>query len=312
MNQLLATQSSPRVEITAPDIPPPIQEPSSVLAGTNVLIEGPTGVGKTYSIGTLVDASPKLEVFFLALESGIESLLGYWTDRKLAIPPNLHWNVLDMSGGDWLGNLATKAKQIGDMTQESLYKLQDMTRGQRNHLHTMLKLLADFEDQRTGQKYGSVGKWGPNRALVIDGLTGLGYCAMSLVIGNKPVRSQTDWGIAQDQIEGLIVNLCDNCKMHFVLLSHIEREVDQITQGTRITVSTLGRALAPKIPNKFSDVILAVRNGTNWSWSTANPTADLKTRNLPVADGLKPDFAQILDKWRSRGGAFSPTVKAGT
>lgn len=284
---------------------PTIKDSISLLPGVNVLLEGPTGAGKTYSIGTIVEQG--LDVFCLSLESGIEALFGYWTDRGLEIPTNLHWHTLQAQTG--FEALMTKAKQVGEMTQDSLYKLQDFTKGQRNYFYKVLEQLHNFTDQRTGKQFGSVITWGPDRAIIIDGLTGLGNMSMSMVIGNKPVKSQTDWGIAQDNVEPLIRKLCDECKCHFVLLAHIEREVDQITGGTRVTVSSLGKALPPKIPPMFTDVILAVRNGANWTWSTANPMADLKTRSLPVADGIKPDFKLILDKWKSRGGRFTSEVK---
>lgn len=279
----------------------------SLLAGVNVLLEGPTGTGKTHAIGTLVDSG--VEVFFQALESGLESLIGYYTDRGKPIPSNLHWNTLSTISGGFAA-LAKSAKEIGDLTQDSLYKIQDFERGKRNHFHKLLMQLADFHDERTGQKFGPVDSWGPDRALVMDGLTGLGLFAMSLVVGQKPVRSQTDWGIAQDQVEKLLRQLCDGCKCHFVLLSHVEREVDAVMGGVKVTVSSLGKALPPKIPPMFSDVILTSRQGTNWTWSTANALCDLKTRNLPVAENIKPDFDQIIQKWKSRGGKFSPIVQA--
>jgi len=72
-------------------------------------------------------------------------------------------------------------------------------------------------------------------------------------------------------------------------------------------VSTLGNKLAPKIPALFSDVILTVRQGTKWNWDTANPMADLKTRNLPVSQDIQPSFAQIVKKWQARNAAVSGT-----
>lgn len=286
--------------------PVPLPE-SSLLPGVNVLLEGPTGTGKTHSIGTLVDTG--VDVFFQGLESGVEALFGYFTDRGKPIPDNLHWNTLSsISGG--FASLAASAKQIGDLTQDSLYKIQDFERGKRNQFYNLLTQMSDFHDQRTGKKFGPVDSWGPNRALVLDGLTGLGNLALSLVVGQKPVRSQTDWGIAQDQVEKLLRLYCDGCKCHFVLLSHVEREVDQVMGGVKVTVSSLGKALPPKIPPMFSDVILTIRTGTTWTWSTANTLCDLKTRNLPVAENIKPDFGQIISKWQSRGGRFSPTVQA--
>lgn len=279
----------------------------SLLPGVNVLVEGPTGTGKTHSLGTIVDAAPALEVFALFSEPGLETLLGYWTDRGLPVPPNLHWHQLRAQEGGF-DALVKGADDVLNFSQESLHKMQDPNRVKHNQYNTLLRSLANFTDQRTGLSFGSVDKWGPNRLVALDSLSGINPIAMSLVIGNKPVRSQAEWGIAQDQIEKLIRQLT-NAKCHFVLLAHVEREVDQTFGGVKVTVSTLGRALAPKIPIMFSDVILSVREGSKFSWSTAYPMADLKARNLPIADQQKPDFAPILAKWASRGGRFSEKVK---
>jgi AAA domain-containing protein len=284
----------------------PGQEPS-LLQGVNVLLEGPTGTGKTYSIGTLVETG--VEVFFLGLEAGAEALFGYFTDRGKPIPENLHWHVMNMARKDGFAALAAGAQQIGAMTFESMTKIQDFTRAQNNAFERFLRVMNDFQDQRTGKSFGAVDTWGPDRAIVIDGLTGLSNFAKVMVVGAKPVMNLSDYGVAQDQIERLIRYTCDGCKCHFVLLAHVERETDQILGGSKITVSTLGRALSPKIPPMFSDVIFSVRNGTEWVWNTAHALCDLKTRNLPYAEKITPDFRQIMEKWKSRGGRFSPLVK---
>ena len=280
--------------------------PSSLLAGVNVLIEGPTGTGKTHSLGTIADSG--VETFVLFTEAGIETLLGYWTDRGLEIPTNLHWHVLSRAGQSF-GVMASAADKISTYAQEALHKMQDPDRAKHNQFVGLLRALSDFPDDRTGKKFGPVDGWGPDRCLAMDSLTGINPIAMSLVVGGKPVKSQADWGIAMDQIEKLIRQLTDGCKCHFILTAHVEREIDQVFGGVRVTVSTLGRALAPKIPPMFSDVILSSREGPKFLWSTANPQADLKARNLPIADGLAQDFSVIINKWKSRGGKFSPTVK---
>jgi len=275
----------------------------SNLPGVNVLLEGPTGTGKTHAIGTLVDTG--IETFVLFTESGLESLLGYWTDRKLAIPDNLHWHILERPAGSF-DTLAKSAETINIMAQEALHKMQDPQRSKHNQFVGLLKALANFPDDRTGKTFGPVDSWGPDRAVVIDSLTGINPIAMSLVVGSKPVKSQADWGIAQDQIEKLLRQLTDGCKCHFVLTSHVEREVDQVFGGVKITVATLGRALAPKIPPMFSDVILTTGAATKFNWSTVSTQADLKTRNLPLSDAIEPSFAPIIAKWRSRGGTSTP------
>jgi hypothetical protein len=278
----------------------------SLLPGVNVLLEGPTGTGKTHCLGTLADAG--VELFLLFTESGLETTLGYWTDRGLEIPPNVHWHMLGRSSSSF-EIMARAADDINRLDLASLSKLQDTNRAKHNQFVTLLKALNDFPDDRTGQKFGDVHSWGPDRCLAMDSLSGINPIVMSLVVGGKPVKSQSDWGIAMDQVEKLIRELTDSCKCHFVLTSHVEREIDMVLGGVKLTVATLGVKLAPKIPPMFSDVILTSREGTKFFWSTANGQADLKARNLPIADHLEPSFKPILDKWKSRGGKFTRTVK---
>ncbi len=272
-------------------------KPPFALPGVNVLLMGPSGTGKTHSIGTLVDQG--IDVFYLALESGMESLLGYWTDRNLPIPDNLHWHKLIAPAAD-LTNMIANAKNINMLNLDSLAKMTDPNKSKHNQFISLLEALNDFPDDRTGTKYGAVNTWDQSRVLVCDGATGISQCAMALVVGGKAVRNQSDWGIAQDQVEKLVRMLCDNCPCHFVLLAHVEREVDVVLGGVKLMVSTLGKALAPKFPAMFSDVILTERSGTKWVWNTSSAMADVKTRNLPIQADLQPDFKQIMAKWISR------------
>ena len=181
-----------------------------------------------------------------------------------------------------------------------LAKLQDPSRSKHDRFIELLTTLNDFKSDRDGKSYGPVNEWDTSRVLAIDGLTGMNSAAMSLVVGGKAVRNQSDWGIAQGQLEKLLYMLTENCPCHFVLLAHVERETDQVLGGIKLMASTLGKALAPKLPSMFSDVILTSREGTKWTWDTASAMADLKTRNLPISQGIKPDFSQIISKWKLR------------
>lgn len=276
----------------------------SSLPGFNVLLMGPAGTGKTKSIGTLVDADPNLQVHVLFLEAGGESLLGHWKDYGREIPKNLTWQTVAAPKASFT-ELLEGAKKVNTFSLEALAKMADPDRAKHNRFVTLIEALNKPKDERTGVELPSVDSWGTNRVLVIDGMTGISQAAMSLVIGGKPVKSQSDWGIAQDQVEKILRMLTDGCRCHFVLLSHVEREVDQVLGGTKLFVSTLGKALTPKIAPMFSDVILTVREGTKWTWDTSNPMADVKGRNLPFAAGQSPDFKTILDKWKQRGGVVA-------
>lgn len=273
----------------------------STLPGVNVMLMGPAGTGKTYSLGTLADAG--VEVFYLGLEPGLESLLGYWKDKGKEVPENVHWHQLAAPKASFM-DLLDNAKKVNTMSLDTLAKMADPNRSKHNQFISLLEALNNFPDDRTGEKFGCVDEWGPSRALVIDGMAGLARAAMSLVVGGKPVSNQSDWGIAQGQIEKIVRMWTDNCRCHFVLITHVERETDQVMGGVKIMVSTLGKALAPKLPPMFSDVILAERQGTTFNWNTGSAMADVKTRNLPISEKNPADFGAIIKKWLARGGVL--------
>lgn len=278
-------------------------EPTPSLPGVNVLLEGPAGTGKTHSIGTLVDYDPNLQVHYMAFESGSESLLGYWADSGKSIPKNLHIYTVKPASAGW-SEMADQAKYINTLSYEALKKQTDPNRSKYDQYEKFLRTFNEVREDNSDTKFGAVDKWGSNRVLVIDGLTGLGEAVMRAVIGGKADRDQKDWGLAQNMLEQLLRKLTSDCVCHFVLMAHVERETDLISGGSKITMSTLGRALAPKIPPMFSDVILTTRNVAQWYWDNANPQADLKFRNLPIGDKNPPNFKPILDKWKARGGVI--------
>lgn len=281
---------------------PQTQQSPGALPGFNCLLQGDAGTGKTTSVHTLVETG--LEVFYLACEPGMESLIGWWADKGKPVPDNLHWHYLAPPKSNF-SNLIQGAKDVNTQTYEMLTKKQDPKRSEHNYFVKLLECLNGFVDQRTGESFGSVDEWDTSRVLVIDPMTGINRAAMDLVVGNKPVKSPSDWGIAQDQVERLVRMLTDGCRCHFVMLAHVEKELDPILGGMRITVSTLGKALAPKIVPMFSDVVYAYRDGRDFLWSTLNSNAIVKNRNLRMDDKLPPSFGPMVDTWRKRNQSAS-------
>jgi len=282
--------------MTTPNVPE-----KSVMLGSKTLLMGPAGTGKTYALGSIVDAG--YELFYLGLENGIESLIGRWVDKGLPIPPNFHWATA-------AGQTASFAEQLDNavkantLSLESLAKLNDTNKTKYDGMRKLLGCLNNFQDERTKQSFGPVDTWDYKRVIAIDGLTGIGEAAMSNLIGGKAVRNQSDWGIAQSFVMNTIKQLTDNVHCHVVLLAHIERETDQVLGGVKLMPATLGKAISGLIAPKFSDVILTVREGSNWKWDTANPMADLKTRSFPISNNIPPDFAPIFKKWEARKAAM--------
>lgn len=275
----------------------------SPLPGVNILLEGPTGTGKTHSIGTLVDSG--LEVFYFAYEAGTEALLGYWTDRKLPVPSNLHLVTVGSANASFIEQ-AEMARQVNTVSYDTLKKSSDPNRSRYNQFETFLRTFNNVKDD-AGRAYGPVDKFSTGCAIVVDGLTGLGDSVLKAVVGGKADRDQKDWGLAQNMLENFLRTVTSACRCHFILIAHVERETDQVIGGSKITVSTLGKALPPKIPPMFSDVILTSRLGREFFWDTENPQADLKSRNLPISAKNPPTFIPIIEKWKSRGGLLEPS-----
>jgi hypothetical protein len=268
------------------------------MQGVNVLLMGPSGSGKTHAIRTFLEVG--ITPFCIFTEPGYETLGD--------LPPEkCHWHYLPPAVQSW-ETMIDVATKINNLSFESLTKLGDMNKRDNAQIIEFYKLCNNFVCQRDGRSYGDVAKWGTDRVLVVDSLTGLNDMAMGLMVGNKPVRSQSDWGIAQNTLDFCIKKLTMDTKCHFVLIGHVEREVDEVLGGNKIAVSTLGKKLAPKLPLNFSDVILSEKKGTAFTWSTANAQADLKTRNLANREGLPPTFVPIIESWKKHGGVVSPTA----
>lgn len=266
------------------------------LPGVKVCLMGPTGTGKTHSLGTLADTGINLRYFYF--EPGKESLVGYWKDRGLPVPPNVSFFNVKPAAASW-GEMADSARQVNEMSYEALKKMVDVNRSKYNQFEKFLRSFVKPVDDN-GKEYPPVDQWTQDDCLAIDALTGMGVAALSAVVGGKFDKDQKDWGLAQTMVENTLRRICDACKCHFVLLSHVEREPDPLGGAAKITVSTLGNKLAPKLPPMFSDVILTKRVGKEFYWDTIDPLADLKTRNLPLDGKIPPTFKIIIDKWKAR------------
>lgn len=271
-------------------------------AGTNTLLQGPTGSGKTYAIRTLIDAG--ITPFVLSTEPGIASSLG-------DLPPDkLHWHYIAPAAPDWADMLDT-AKKINTMSQEMLCKA-TFSKQKYNQFYEVLSSFANFTCDRTGESYGSVDNWNTDRAIVVDSMSGLNIMSMDLVVGAKPIKSPGDWGIAMDNLERLINRLSSGTHCHFVLTSHLEREKDDISGRVTLMVSTLGQKLAPKIPRFFDNVILARKDvDSSYYWANQGHNIDLKTRHIiPQSEKLPPSFIQIIENWKTKGGSIEKTTVA--
>lgn len=278
------------------------------LTGVKVLLEGPTGTGKTRALGTLIDwcaaQNPPLPVFCFFVERGLETLLGYWLDQTppKPVPTNLHWRDLILKPVS-LAQMKDSARSVGILSYDSITKLVDGQRSQNNPFEQMLMEFMNFHDDRTGQKFGAVDSWGPDHVVITDSLTEVCNAASKMVIGSKPTMAPGEYGIAQNNLMNWLRLCTQGCRCHFILTAHVSREKDEITGGVKVMTQAIGGAISGLIPPLFSEVILTTREGASWFWDTANANVDLKTRYLPISSKITPHFALIMDKWAARAKA---------
>lgn len=273
------------------------------LAGPNVLVNGESGTGKTYSLGTLVDwcAKNNFQVFYFDIENSLETLIGYWRDAGKEIPSCLHWHQLKTAPVG-LTQMMTAAKDTGDLSYELLTKKIDPNRGQTNPFYKILGAMADFKDDKEkGKSYGPVDKFGIDKVFILDSFTELSNAAAKMVVGAKPTMSPPDYGTAQNHLMNFIRLCTQGMSCTFVMTSHPARDKDEVTGAVRTTIKTVGTAIQPEIPPLFSDVIYAVREGSKFTWDTAGYGVVTKTRYLGYRSNILPDFGQIMELWKKRG-----------
>lgn len=269
------------------------ESPRSPIQGSKILLMGPGGVGKTWALRTLAAAG--VTPFVLSLDpTGLESI----SDVPDA---TCHWHTIAPVTSSW-GDLIKSANLLGALTYEGITKTADYEKSKQRRFINVLETLSKFTCNRCNQDFGMVDSWGTNRAIVIDHFTELSQASKEWAVGSKLVLHEGEWQVAMNNIENFVRNLTLVCRCWVILIAHIDRETDFLIGGTKIMVATLGKRLAPKLPVLFSDVILAKRIGKEFTWDTASPEVDLKTRNLPIEAKLQPDFRQIVEKWQSRGG----------
>jgi hypothetical protein len=275
------------------------------LQAPHILLMGPAGSGKTTSIATF--ARKGIECFVIVTEpTGVDSLLDAWEREGLDVKL-LHYSVVAPASPGW-GALKDLGVRINAMSYKDISELKSgIGKEKMVQWPALVRNLENFHDEARRQDFGDVTTWDSSRVLVLDSLSGLSLITLQHTVGFKPSPHQGEWGIAMSAVENLILTMTSDLKCFFVLTAHIEREPDEITGMTKISVSTLGRKLAPKIPRFFSEVIRARKDaGGKFLWATQDSEADLKNRALPSGNALPQDFAPIIDGYRRRAQIASP------
>lgn len=272
--------------------------PETHLSGSSLLLVGPPGTGKTTSLVTAIKAG--LEVFVLITDPGGEEALLDAVTLLDADINKLHYHYVAAASQSW-ATFTTMGKLMNTLSYTGLADIKSgVNKADHQQFLELIDVCADFKCDRTGESYGAVDSWGPDRLFAVDSLSGVNTMVMDLMIGAKPTAHQGEWGAAMNAEERLVKKWCSDLKCFFILTAHITRSMDETIGRPIISVGALGNKLAPKLPKDFSDVVLSVREGTTFTWSTTAANIDLKARTLPLSDKLLPDFGQMVESWRKR------------
>lgn len=264
-----------------------------------VLLSGPAGSGKTSAIATMVAGG--IQTFVIATDpDGVSSLLDACYRLKADVSL-LHWRECFPGAEGW-SDLEDMITKISSMDQKQLSDQKDMGKyAFRDPALKFLRSFQNFESERDGLPYGDVSKWDASRCLAIDGLTGWSAIGFGCTVGYKPTANPGEWGIAQNFVLNMLRKILSDRQCYFILTSHVEKEMDELAGVKKLTVSTIGAKLAPKIPPLFSEVVMTSKKADgSFNWSTLDSTMDLKNRALPNSANIKPDFKQIIDAYERR------------
>jgi len=254
------------------------------MTAPNILLEGPPGTGKTYSLRTL---SAAVETFVIFTEPRFDCLRDVPDER-------LHWRYIPPASVGW-NTLLEGAKLINALTVEALQKqAQGIARDKYRQFLDLLIQMNNFKCDRCNREFGDVLQFGPDKALVIDGLTGISKMSADLTVGAKPVVTQPDWGVMMGNLERFLDTTTNSLKCTFVLIAHLEPERDEVTGSIRNYPSTLGRKLAPKLGRNFDEVLIARREASSYYWSNESADTDTKASRMPLGTKIAPDFGPLL------------------
>lgn len=267
----------------------------------STLLIGPAGTGKTTSLLTLIESGLKLRL--LSTEPSAHGrLIMEAKKRNLDITGKLDHQYVSPGVPKW-ESLIKSAELVNTLSLEDISKLrQGIARPDGGQWINLLKTIASF-----GQ-LGDATEWDDTYAFAIDGLTGVSAMSRMLTVGLKPNPAPGEWGVMQGNILSLISKLCSDCGCFFILIAHVEREMNEITGSANLTVSTLGAKLAPKLPPLFTNVVYAKRDGSRFYWSTADSNVDTKSGDLPLSTSLDPSFRPIIELYRIQKPSPAPAA----
>lgn len=267
--------------------------------GFKTIVMGAPGSGKTSALATLLKMGFKVYVLFT--EQGVGNLLKACR-REGCTPEDMKrlYYAYIPPGGTSFEALAKGAKAVNEAPEFGKMSNDTADRKKYGQLIQCMKLCNNFVDQH-GVDHGGIEAFGPDCVFALDGMSNLARMAMQMTVGAKPVKTLQDWGVAIESLENF-ENQITTIKASFVLLAHVEKETDEVTQKIYITIATLGNKYPLRIGRNYHDVVYAEQKAGVFSWATTARDCQLKGTYLPIVDKLNPDFKPLVCQWLADNG----------
>lgn len=264
----------------------------------STLLIGGAGTGKTSSLVTLLASG--ISVRMLATESSAPNRVLEEATKRNIDAARFDWQFVSPTPPSW-DSLLEKARIVNNLALKDIADLKGgIAKSQGKQFIAFIEAMNNFKSDRNGQVLGDVCEWDASVAFVIDGLSGFSEMSRNLTVGWKPNPAPGEWGVMQSNILDVVRKLCSDLRCFFVCIGHIEREANELTGMTNITVSTLGAKLAPKLPPLFTNVVLSKRTQATFHWSVADSGVDTKPGDLDFRADLSQDFTPIVEAYRRR------------
>jgi hypothetical protein len=274
----------------------------------SVILEGEMGTGKTSALRTLLMdknggfTGPSVSgidyVFMINHEGGFEDVLGDIPAEKLG------WKYIPVSEGSF-DALIAMVQTINTQHPDTIQKMGGINKHMYKQFEQLLVTCNNAIDERTGKVLGPIFKFPQNWCLWYESISALTEIAKNNAIGDKPFMEMRDYQMVQNPVRKFLNHVVFSTKCLFVATAHLEREMDPTTNMPQLMISTVGKALAPVIPRFFSDVIVCLRTDAppqppTFQWATTVPGIRTKTRNLPWAQNMPPDFRPLMQRFKER------------
>lgn len=262
---------------------------------TKLMLIGDSGTGKTGALASLVTAGFKLRI--LDLDNGLDVLKNYLTDASGPYAGEIKAKQIDLDEAVKFVTITEVMKTINGNVRPAKATVWSRAMNQ----------LVQWKDGDLD--LGEPRRWDRKTIVVIDSLTMLSAAALNWVqslngrLGSFEVGydSQRDIGQAQTQIERFLQMLYDDdFNPNVIVISHImyrdPESAGPRTQGNATPTSfstqkgypsSLGRALAPRIPRYFNNILLSETEGSGQATKHKIYTIPQGTVNLKSSAPLR-------------------------